>query len=398
VSRKSPPDRRTNLSRDTKTSAPIPINDPKRAFEELRDETEEAIRRVFESGGYIQGPEVDALEKEIADYMEVPHAVAVSSGTEALLLALTELEIAPGDEVIVPAFTFVASGTTAARLGAKLVFADIDPVTFQMDPTALAAAITPKTRAVVVVHLYGYPGPIHEYRRIAGDIPIIEDAAQAIGTRYFDVNRQQLKHAGSECEWGCFSFYPTKNLPACGEAGLMITNDEQRATRARQIRNHGMDALYRHALLGGNARMDGVQAAVLRVRLPHIESWNNRRRDNAALYNRLFTESGLTTRLEGFQLPATVPAGEVTNYHQYTLRVPQRDALHTNLQERGIATGVYYPIPLPRQPVFRHLGYSETDFPHSERCSEDVLSLPIHQFISVTEVERVAKSIVEFYA
>ena len=380
------------------TSAPIPINDPKRAFEELRGETEQAILRVFESGGYIQGPEVDALETEIAEYMGVAHAVAVSSGTEALLVALTELEIGPGDEVIVPAFTFIASATTAARLGAKLVFADIDPVTFQMDPEALAAAVTPKTRAIVVVHLYGYPGPIHEYKRIAGDIPIVEDAAQAIGTRYLDAAGKELKDAGTEGAWGCFSFYPTKNLPACGEAGMMITGDSERAARARQIRNHGMDALYRHTLLGGNARMDGVQAAVLRVRLPHIEAWNDRRRENAALYSKLFSEGGLSKRMEGFQLPPVVPEREVANYHQYTLRVPSRDALHTHLKERNIAAGVYYPIPVPRQPVFEPLGYREGQFPQSEACSKDVLSLPIHQFITDAEVERVAESIIEFYA
>lgn len=380
---------------------PIPINNPKAAFETLKKETEEAALRVLASGYYIQGPEVAAFERDACEYIGAAEAVAVSSGTEALLIALQELGIGPGDEVIVPSFTFVASATTAARLGAKLVFADIDINSFQMDPASLEAAITPRTAAILAVHLYGYSAPMDAYLAAAQsgdrDIPIVEDAAQAIGTRRLNPSTGQQESAGTLGAWGCFSFYPTKNLPACGEGGLMVTQDVQRANRARQLRNHGQDATYRHALLGGNGRMDALQGAILSVRLPHLEAWNEQRRRQAALYDRLFTESGLPSKLEGFVLPPQAPEGEVVNYHQYTIRVPRRDELVESLRERGITAGVYYPIPLPLQPIFKDLGLKESDFPKAVQASREVASLPIHQFLSEGDVERVVDAIVSFY-
>lgn len=378
---------------------PIPIIAPKAAFEELRAETEAAALRVLASGDYILGAETTELEREIGEYLGTPHAIGVSSGTEALLLALQELEVGPGDEVVVPCFTFIATATVVARLGARPVFVDIDPDTYQMSVPGLEAAITPRTRAIIPVHLYGHPAPLDDYLRLAsngpGAIPLIEDAAQAIGTRVKVGGRIVL--AGTAGVWGCFSFYPTKNLPACGEAGLMVTPDPARATRARQLRAHGMDAPYRHKLLGGNARLDALQSAVLRVRLRKLEEWNDRRRANAALYDRLLTEAGLPSRVPGFRLPPLATGGELGNYHQYTIRAPRRDELKAHLQELGISTGVYYPIPVSLQPVFSGLGSRPGDFPAAEAACKEVLSLPVHQHAGPADIERVASAIIAFY-
>jgi dTDP-4-amino-4,6-dideoxygalactose transaminase len=391
------------------TPAAIPIISPRATFEELREETEKAVLRVLASGDYILGEETARLEKEMGDYLGVPHAVGVSSGTEALLVALQELEVGPGDEVITPCFTFIATATVVARMGARPVFADIDPGTYQMDPAAVERAITPRTRAILPVHLYGHPGPLDAWldaaRRDGRSIPVIEDAAQAIGTTCAAAGGR--RKAGTLGDWGCFSFYPTKNLPACGEAGLMVTSSRERAERARQLRTHGQDAPYRHRLLGGNARLDAIQSAVLRVRLPHLERWNDRRRANAALYDRLLEESGLLARWEGFRLPPRAWGGESANYHQYTVRVPvsgpggrgdvlPRDALKAFLAERGIQTGVYYPIPLSLQPVFAGLGHHPGDFPEAEAAAREVLSLPVHHALRAGDVERVVEAIVDF--
>jgi dTDP-4-amino-4,6-dideoxygalactose transaminase len=394
---------------EDRASAPIPIISPRATFEELRAETEKAVLRVLASGDYILGEETAAFEREMCEYLGVAHAVGVSSGTEALLVALQELEVGPGDEVITPCFTFIATATVVARMGAKPVFADIDPASYQMDPARLADAITPRTRAILPVHLYGHPGPLDAYleaaRRGGRSIPIIEDAAQAIGT--VSGAGGERRKAGTIGDWGCFSFYPTKNLPACGEAGLMVTSKAERAERARQLRTHGQDAPYRHRLLGGNARLDAIQAAVLRVRLPHLARWNERRRANAALYDRLLEESGLLSRWEGFGLPPRAWGGEAGNYHQYTVRVPAsgpgggagtlpRDALKAFLAARGIQTGVYYPIPLSLQPVFAGLGHRPGDFPHAEAAAREVLSLPVHHALQPGDVERVVAAIVDF--
>jgi dTDP-4-amino-4,6-dideoxygalactose transaminase len=387
-------------------SSPIPINDPKRAFEELREETERAVLEVLASGQYILGPAAEAFEREAAAYLGVPHGVGVSSGTEALLTALQELGVGPGDEVIVPAFTFVATATVAARLGATPVFVDIDLETYQMDPAGLERALGPKTKAVIAVHLYGYPAPLGDYLRRAeraGAAPrLIEDAAQAIGTRCHRPGgagapgARGTVLAGTIGDWGCFSFYPTKNLPACGEAGLMVTADPERAERARQLRSHGQDAPYRHSFLAGNGRLDGIQAAILRVRLARVDEWNRRRRTSAARYGELFRASGLLERAD-IVLPPEPAAPETTNHHQYTIRSPDRDALVRHLSERGIGAGVYYPIALPFQPIFRHLGHRQGEFPRAERAAREVLSLPIHQFLPEGAVEHVVEAIAEHY-
>lgn len=388
------------MERTKEDTTTVPIVLPRATFEALRTETERAVLDLLASGDYILGHAVSGFEADVARYLGVPHAVGVSSGTEALLLALQDLEVGPGDEVVTTCYTFIATATVVARLGARPVFVDIDPETYQMDAAGMERAISPRTKAVIAVHLYGYPAPLDAYlphlRSGSREIPLVEDACQAIGT----VGRVggRLVKAGSTGIWGCYSFYPTKNLPACGEAGLMVTSSAEHAERARQLRNQGMDAPYRHRFLAGNARLDGIQAAVLRVRLPHLEEWNDRRRRHAALYHKIFREAGVTERVEGFRLPPLPPEGEVSNFHQYTIRVPRRDELRAFLGEWGIQTGIYYPIPISLQPVFASLGHGPGDFPNAEAAAREVLSLPIHQDLRPDQVERVAAAIVEFFA
>ena len=382
-----------------RTSNVIPIISPRAAFEELRDETEKAVLAVLASGEYVLGQPTALFEKEAAAYLGIEHAVGVSSGTEALLIALQEIGVGPGDDVISPCFTFIATATVAARLGARPVFVDIDPDTYQMSAEGLRRALTPRTKAVIPVHLYGHPAPIAEYEDALSaakrPVALVEDAAQAIGTVFR--HRGKAIKAGTVGDWGCFSFYPTKNLAACGEAGLMVTADAGRAERARQMRTQGQDAPYRHRHLSGNGRLDAMQAAVLRVRLPRLEEWNERRRGNASLYARLFRESGVLESVPGFRLPPASRDGEVANWHQFTVRAPRRDALKTRLAERGIQTGVYYPIPISLQPVFAHLGHRPGDFPITEEAAREVLSLPIHQHLQPGDIERVVAEIADFY-
>ncbi len=376
----------------------IPIIDPKATYAELRAETERAVLDVLESGHYALSDVVTRFEENASAYLGTTRALGVSSGTESLLVALSSLGVGPGDEVITTAFSFIASATSVARVGARPVFVDIDPDTYQMDTAGFAAAVTDRTRAVIAVHLYGHPAPMEEWVRIAEEpedpIAVIEDAAQAIGSecRF----RGETKKAGAIGVWGCYSFYATKNLAACGEAGLMVTSNAHQFERARQLRNHGMDAQYHHVLLGGNARIDAIQAAILDVRLRRIDAWNERRRENAARYRRLFEATDLVAR-EAVRLPPPVPPGELANYHQFTLRVRDRDGLVSALRERGVSTGVYYPLALPFQPVFADLGHREGDFPHAEQASREVVSLPIHPYLGAEDLERVVAEIERFY-
>lgn len=381
----------------------IPISHPQRALEELHAETERAVLDVLASGQYILGEATSAFEAEACRYLSTSHAIGVSSGTDALVIALQALDVGPGDEVITTSYSFIATATCIARLGARPVFVDIDPATYQMDPEVLAAAITPRTRAIITVHLYGHPAPMSRYMRAAetGDEPIalIEDAAQAIGTvcsvESTAGGEAELRKAGSIGLFGCFSFYPTKNLPACGEAGLLVTGQPAQAERARQLRNHGQDSTYHHVRLCGNSRLDAIQSAILRVRLEHLDRWNDNRRSTAAFYNRAFTEAGLVG--SEVHLPPETANGEVANFHQYTLRVTGRDGLLQTLRDQGIGAGVYYPLPLPFQPVFADLGYQQGEFPEAERAAQEVLSLPSHQHLRSDEIERVAAAVVAYY-
>jgi dTDP-4-amino-4,6-dideoxygalactose transaminase len=383
---------------------PIPIVDVRKGYRETQGEIDRAVAETLASGEYCLGSQVAAFEAEVASYLGVPFAIGVSSGTDAILLALTELAIGPGDEVISPAFTFIATATPIIRLGARPVFVDVAPDGYQMDPRAMAAAITPRTRAIIPVHLYGSPAPISEYAAaIEGrskPISIVEDACQAIGSRI------DGKAAGTIGIWGCYSFYPTKNLPACGDAGLMVTHDPQRAERARRLRAHGVEEgrAYHHSMVGFNARLDGLQAAILRVRLRRLDSWNAARDANARLYREAFAASGLPERADprtgspALRLPPPPGRGDTTNHHQFAVRASRRDELKARLLERGIQSAVFYPTPLPFQPAFQSLGHRPGDFPHSEALAREVLCLPIHHHLSPDDVHRVVEEIVAFYA
>jgi len=379
--------------------------DVRRGYQELKEEIDRAVAEALASGEYCLGSQAKAFEEEVARYLDVPFAVGVSSGTDAILLALTELGIGPGDEVIAPAFTFIATATPIVRAGAKPVFVDVEPDGFQMDPERLAAAITPRTRAIIPVHLYGRPAPLAEYLAAAAasakdPIPLVEDACQAIGSRGPE------GPAGTTGVWGCFSFYPTKNLAACGDAGLMVTRQPERAERARRLRAHGVEEgrLYHHTLIGFNARLDGLQAAILRTRLRRLDRENAARAENARRYDEALAASGLTARTDprtgkpAARTFAPPPAGVISNHHQYPVRCSRRDELRTALLERGIQSAVFYPAPLPFQPAFAGMGHRRGDFPHSEALAAEVLCLPVHPYLEPGDVERVVGEISRFFS
>ncbi len=319
----------------------------------------------------------------------MPHAVAVSSGTDALLLALMAEGIGAGDEVITSAYSFFATAGVIVRLGARPVLVDIDPDTFNLDPTAAVAAITPRTRAILPVHLFGLCADLDPILAAAADagIPVIEDAAQAVGASY------KSRRAGSLGTFGCFSFYPTKNLGACGDAGLLTTGDPERARRARLLRTHGMERRYHHHMVGGNFRMDGFQAAVLRVKLRHLAAWTEGRRLNAERYSRLFRQAGLSANLV---LPAEPPEQQHV-FNQYVIRSKPRNALKQHLDARGVGNEIYYPVPFHLQPCFADLGYRRGDFPHAERAADESLAIPIYAELTLEQQQTVVNTIAEFF-
>jgi dTDP-4-amino-4,6-dideoxygalactose transaminase len=348
----------------------VPLLDLRGQYAPLRDELLAAIARVCDSQRFIGGPEVEALERELAEYVGVGHAIGVSSGTDALLVAMMALGIGPGDEVVTPTFSFFATAGCIVRLGATPTFVDIDPVTFNIDPDAADRAITPRTRAVIPVHLYGLCAdmdPILERARGAG-LAVIEDAAQAIGANY------KGRPAGSMGTIGCFSFFPSKNLGAFGDGGLVTTNDDTLAHEIRLLRNHGAEPKYFHKRIGGNFRLDALQAAVLRVKLPHLAQWSAARRSNAERYQRLFAEAGLTGTVA---LPSW-PADREHIFNQYAIRVPRRDEVRARIEAAGVGTEIYYPVPFHLQECFASLGYRKGDFPHAEAAAAEMLALPIY--------------------
>jgi dTDP-4-amino-4,6-dideoxygalactose transaminase len=368
----------------------VPLLDLQGQYAPLREEILAAITRVCDSQRFIMGPEITALESELAALIGVRHAVAVSSGTDALLLALMALGIEAGDEVITTTYSFFATAGAIVRVGARPVLVDIDPVTFNIDPDAIARAITPRTKAILPVHLYGLCAdmrPIVDIAARAG-IPIVEDAAQAIGAT------DQGAPAGGLGTLGCFSFFPSKNLGAFGDAGLLTTNDETLAARARLLRVHGMEPKYYHHLVGANFRMDALQAAVLRVKAPHLPAWTEARRLNAARYTRLFRERGLA---EQVGLPVE-PAGRRHIFNQFVIRVPERDALKQSLDAEGIGNEIYYPVPFHQQPCFANLRYRTGDFPHAERAAAESLAIPIYSELTTVQQERVVDAIGTFLA
>jgi len=351
------------------TRTPVPLLDLEAQYRPLRDEILAAVTRVCDSQRFIMGPEVEALEHELAQHLGVPEAITVSSGTDALLAALMGLGIGAGDEVVTSTFSFFATAGSVARLGAMPVLVDIDPITYNIDPAALRAALTPRTRAIIPVHLYGLCAdmdPIMEIADNAG-VPVIEDAAQAIGSTY------NSRQAGTIGRIGCFSFFPSKNLGAFGDGGFITTSDAALAHEIRLLRYHGAEPKYFHKRIGGNFRLDALQAAVLRVKLPHLERWTSMRQANAGRYDMLFRTRGLTDRLT---LPSA-PAGRRHIYNQYVVRVPERDRVREALADRGIGTEIYYPVPFHLQECFASLGHKRGDFQHAESAASSVLALPI---------------------
>ena len=369
-------------------SITVPLLDLQGQYQPIRDEILAAITRVADSQRFIMGPEVAALEDELARMLDVRHAIAVSSGTDALLLALMALDIKAGDEVVTTTYSFFATAGAVVRVGAKPVLVDIDPLTYNIDPAAVAAAMTPRTRAIMPVHLYGLSAdldPIVDIAARAG-VPIIEDAAQAIGATYKD------RQVGGIGAFGCFSFFPSKNLGAFGDAGLLTTNDDALGKRARLLRTHGMQPKYYHHLVGGNFRMDALQAAVLRVKAPHLASWTDARRANAARYLDLFRQAGVTDRVT---LPVE-PPGRRHIYNQFVVRTADRDGLRRHLDGRGIGTEIYYPVPFHLQPCFADLGHRRGDFPHAERAADHSLALPIYGELTRAQQDAVVGAVAEF--
>lgn len=355
--------------------------------EGLKSDIARRVQEVFTTGRFVMGPALDEFEAAFAKEVGVAHAVGVTSGTDALLVALMALGVGAGDEVITSPFTFFASAGTVARLSATPVFVDIDPGTFNLDPVLLEAAITPRTKAIQPVHLYGQCADMDAIREIAvrRGVPILEDACQAVGATY------RGAAAGAIGTLGAFSFYPTKNLGAAGDAGAVTTNDPALAALVRSLRMHGSSTTYHHDRVGGNFRMDSLQAAVLNAKLPRLPGWNERRRAIAARYAELFAQDA---REGSIVLPAEAP-GRRHVFHQYVVRVADRDGVKARLAERGVGSAVFYPIPLHLQDCFVGLGYHEGDLPESERAAREVLALPVFPEMTEEEIERVASAVSE---
>jgi dTDP-4-amino-4,6-dideoxygalactose transaminase len=368
---------------------PVPLLDLSAQFRPIRDEVLAAITRVCDSQQFILGAEVEACERELAAMLDVPHAVGVSSGTDALLVAMMAVGIGPGDEVITSTYSFFATAGCIVRLGAQPVFVDIERDTFNLDPAATLGAITPRTKAIVPVHLFGQAAdldPILTAARERG-IVVIEDAAQAIGTRY----KERL--VGGIGDLGCFSFFPSKNLGAFGDGGLVTTRDATLAEKVRLLRGHGMQPKYYHQMVGGNFRLDALQAAVLRVKAPHLTRWTEARRRNAARYRALFAEAGLAR----VALPVERPDGHHI-YNQFVVRVPGRDGLRAHLAAAGIGTEVYYPVPFHRQQCFRGLVPGHASFPVADEAAATSLALPIYGELTEAQQRAVVGAIGEYYA
>jgi dTDP-4-amino-4,6-dideoxygalactose transaminase len=366
----------------------VPLLDLKDQYSTIRSEIREAIERVVESQQFILGPEVEGLEREIAALCNARFAVGVSSGTDALLAALMAIGTGPGDEVITTAYSFFATAGVIARLGARPVFVDIDPKTFNLDSSAVGQTITSRTKAVMPVHLFGQCAAMDPIMEIVKDkgINVVEDAAQAIGAR-----DNKGRQAGRIGHMGCFSFFPSKNLGAFGDGGMVVTNDEKLADMVKVLRVHGAEKKYYHRIVGGNFRLDALQAAILRVKLKHLTGWTEMRRNCARRYRQLFQEKGLS---KCASLPDDSP-GHI--YNQFVVRFADRDRLQAFLRQKGIETESYYPVPLHLQECFRDLGYKTGDFPRAEDAARESLALPIYAEITEEQQRYVVEKIAEFY-
>ena len=382
------------------TVQPVPLLDLKAQHATIREEVRDAIDRVVESQHFILGPEVEALEREIADYSGCAHGIGMSSGTDALLVALMAIDLKPGDEVITTPYTFFATAGAVSRLGGKPVFIDIDPRTYNVDPARIEAAITSRTRAIMPVHLYGQMAdmdPIMEIAERRG-LYVIEDAAQAIGSEYKGLR------AGSIGHLGCFSFFPSKNLGGVGDGGMVTTNDSELAHRVKLLRNHGYSPKYYNKVVGGNFRLDAIQAAVLRVKLRYLDLWTEARQRNAAVYRDLFGEAGLSLAIDelsagsnGVVLPFEAPNVRHI-YNQFVIRSHRRDELMTHLKERQIGTEIYYPVPMHLQECFSDLGYGKGEFSLSESAANETLALPIYPELTREMLAAVVEAVTEFSA
>ncbi|MFA5974950.1 MAG: DegT/DnrJ/EryC1/StrS family aminotransferase [Elusimicrobiota bacterium] len=363
----------------------IPLCDLGQEYTLIRKELDPLLEKILSSGSYVLGPESDRFEKTLAAYCEVRHAVGVNSGTDAIGLAARAAGVKPGDEVIVPAMTFIGSIEPVILLGARPIFVDIDPVTYALDAGEVRKKISPKTKAIIAVHLYGMPADLLALQAIAKEtgVTLIEDMAQAIGCEF---NGRKI---GSFGTLACLSFYPTKNLGACGDAGAVLTSDEELADHVRQLRNHGAKIKYQHEEVAYNTRLDDIQAAILRVKLGHLDEWNDRRIQLAREYTR---------RLAG--LPVTTPKelpGRKHTYHVYALQTPRRDALREFLQKRGISSALHYPIPLHLLPALRPYGGREGDFPNSEQLARQMVSIPLYPHMTLDDVGTVSDAIRDFF-
>jgi len=386
---------------------PVPLLDLKAQYATIREEIREAIDRVADSQHFILGPEVEALETEVAAYSQCEFGIGVSSGTDALLVCLIAIGIEPGDEVITTPYTFFATAGAISRLNAKPVFVDIDPLTYNIDPAKIEDAITERTRAIIPVHLYGQMADMDPIMEVARrhKLYVIEDAAQAIGSEL------DGKRAGTIGDLACFSFFPSKNLGGFGDGGMVTTNDAELAKQVKLLRNHGYAPKYYNKVVGGNFRLDALQAAVLRTKLKYLDSWTERRQQNAQTYRRLFMEAELAiqptayaesnggpqlTDISGVVLPFEAPNVRHI-YNQFVIRSGQRDSLLAYLKERKIGTEIYYPVPMHVQECFADLGYQAADFPISERAAEQTLALPIYPELTESMIATVVDAISSFY-
>jgi dTDP-4-amino-4,6-dideoxygalactose transaminase len=376
----------------------VPLLDLKAHHEPLQKQILDAVEQVFKSQAFILGAEVGKLEERVAAYCQAKYGIGVTSGTDALLIALMALGVGPGDEVITSPYSFFATAGVVARLGAKPVLVDIDPRTFNIDPAKISQAMTPKSKAIIPVHLYGQCADMAPIMELAKrhNLGVIEDAAQAIGSEYRDGRR-----ACSMGTIGCLSFFPSKNLGCLGDGGMVVTNDAELAERIRILRVHGSQPKYYHKLIGGNFRLDTIQAAVLNVKLNFLDGWTKRRQENAARYETLFRQSGLVQKGK-VRLPEPVYRDKgIKHYHiynQFVLRVERRDDLIAHLKQKGIGAEIYYPVPFHLQECFRYLGHKAGDFPESERAANETIAIPIYPELTMAQQTEVVEAIAAFYA
>lgn len=366
----------------------VPMLDLSEQYQELKSEVLEVLDQVMSSSRFILGDHVKKLEQDIAKYSNAAHGIGCGNGSDAIHIALQALGVGPGDEVITTPFTFFATGGAIARAGATPVYVDIDPVTYNIDPEKIEEAITERTKAIIPVHLYGQMADMERIAEIAKkhNLAVVEDAAQAIGAKH---NGKSVGELGTAAT---YSFFPTKNLGAYGDGGMIVTNDDEVAEKSRVIRVHGSKPKYYHHVLGYNSRLDELQAAILNVKFPHLDRWSELRREKAATYTKLLNE-----KLGDLVATPVEKEGNYHVFHQYTIRVENRDELQKYLNEQGVSTMIYYPLPLHVQPVFKELGYKEGDLPNAEKAAKEVISLPMFPELKTEQQEYVVAKIAEFY-